>query len=525
MMTPAICHEHNKVTRTDVTFHWFMYHEALSKTRTVDLYCRCRVHDQLKTVFCEVASMDPYSSCDISFSAISLGGSLVLSDGYAIYDTIMPEVSIYHSHPQLDLCVQMVEVPAMEKMASLERSIKECNKTIKSDKNWRLLKDTEIAEEQLSIREMFEKQQKEIKALQDEVNDLKLSHNSFLEPKIAPSNQIKEEYVDDENLPIQHKGVICDGCDDSIFGHRFKCAICFDYDLCYNCEALGCHAFHAMIRIVSPQHTEVPPHILPEYRRKLEEQHPLKESPNRCDCKVNIRPNAKKGGILKKPKESVPSENAAAQISLINDHQAILKELLPEITIVPPVGQTTPFNPSDFSMKLVNPSQVYQPVLTEQILEEIERRKKETTQEKPAQYRKLMTYVEPIDWEKEIRKIEEELKLKELPLPSFLRKKKEELEEENMKKETSEAKVEENDTEEKNGVEKTMEASTDSSDSALSSTPSSMSFATLSEALRDIQEYDKSSQQEEHDSTEEYEIIDDEEALHTAVLPTPENRD
>jgi len=52
---------------------------------------------------------------------------------------------------------------------------------------------------------------------------------------------------------VFHPGVICDGCEGRIFGPRFKCAICPDYDLCKGCEEKGLHPEHEMIKIRKPQ--------------------------------------------------------------------------------------------------------------------------------------------------------------------------------------------------------------------------------------------------------------------------------
>jgi len=51
---------------------------------------------------------------------------------------------------------------------------------------------------------------------------------------------------------VLHPGVICDGCEKSISGFRFKCMQCSDYDLCTDCMMLGNHLEHYMVRMTQP---------------------------------------------------------------------------------------------------------------------------------------------------------------------------------------------------------------------------------------------------------------------------------
>ncbi|XP_070553772.1 sequestosome-1-like [Ptychodera flava] len=63
----------------------------------------------------------------------------------------------------------------------------------------------------------------------------------------------KEQDGDKGNENAFHPGVVCDGCDGRIFGPRFKCVVCPDYDLCKGCEGKGLHPEHEMIKIRKPQ--------------------------------------------------------------------------------------------------------------------------------------------------------------------------------------------------------------------------------------------------------------------------------
>lgn len=58
---------------------------------------------------------------------------------------------------------------------------------------------------------------------------------------------------------VHHPYVTCDGCNSSIFGRRFKCLECADYDLCESCEMVhNRHSEHNMVLIRRPSATGCP---------------------------------------------------------------------------------------------------------------------------------------------------------------------------------------------------------------------------------------------------------------------------
>lgn len=56
-----------------------------------------------------------------------------------------------------------------------------------------------------------------------------------------------------------HPNVVCDGCEDSVRGKRFKCATCPDYDLCEVCEDKNIHKEHDMLLMRTPSTPFLPP--------------------------------------------------------------------------------------------------------------------------------------------------------------------------------------------------------------------------------------------------------------------------
>jgi hypothetical protein len=54
-----------------------------------------------------------------------------------------------------------------------------------------------------------------------------------------------------------HEGVTCDGCNGPVAGVRFKCSVCYNYDLCESCEAKGAAVHdrsHPLLKIATPIH-------------------------------------------------------------------------------------------------------------------------------------------------------------------------------------------------------------------------------------------------------------------------------
>lgn len=83
--------------------------------------------------------------------------------------------------------------------------------------------------------------------------------------------------VDTGPCGVRHEGAICDNCHQrtGIFGIRWQCAVCINYDLCSTCYHTDQHSVkHHFYRIDSPQNSE---------------QHRITVSPRKGAKKVQLR--------------------------------------------------------------------------------------------------------------------------------------------------------------------------------------------------------------------------------------------
>lgn len=89
-------------------------------------------------------------------------------------------------------------------------------------------------------------------ASQENNQDTKEESEAKANPDEQPSTNKEGESPNGSSRGVYHPGVICDGCSGSIYGKRYKCCQCPDYDLCEGCEGKGLHTDHDMYTIDKP---------------------------------------------------------------------------------------------------------------------------------------------------------------------------------------------------------------------------------------------------------------------------------
>ncbi|KAI8360527.1 hypothetical protein B0O80DRAFT_439487 [Mortierella sp. GBAus27b] len=149
------------------------------------------------------------------------------------------------------------------------------------------------------------------------------NHHTFI--PIAYPGQIQ---VKVDQTP--HYNVICDGCDSEIFGVRYKCGNCPDYDLCGNCEALPdpvhdpTHVFLKIRRPISSRMTVATPLLPYMYQRGWGRNmchHPQQAGQT---CPVATQINKSSNEVAS---QTLPSEPAAHRASQTTLNAAYIKDL------------------------------------------------------------------------------------------------------------------------------------------------------------------------------------------------------
>ncbi|XP_055640529.1 protein ref(2)P isoform X2 [Toxorhynchites rutilus septentrionalis] len=87
-----------------------------------------------------------------------------------------------------------------------------------------------------------------------------------------------------------HTNIVCDVCDDTIRGYRYKCMQCYNYDLCMRCEANFRHKDHLMLRIPSPDvYRRTPSRLFEKLRSKVADMSASNQDVDYENCKRSKR--------------------------------------------------------------------------------------------------------------------------------------------------------------------------------------------------------------------------------------------
>jgi DNA repair exonuclease SbcCD ATPase subunit len=96
----------------------------------------------------------------------------------------------------------------------------------------------------------------------DEENNKKSTNETHIKSKDKHSfSRDEKKYKSkekEEEKKYYHIGYVCDGCDQPIFGIRYKCAVCKDFDFCEICEAkFAIQHGHPLLKIKNPKEAPI----------------------------------------------------------------------------------------------------------------------------------------------------------------------------------------------------------------------------------------------------------------------------
>ncbi|KAM3716810.1 Sequestosome-1 [Dirofilaria immitis] len=72
-------------------------------------------------------------------------------------------------------------------------------------------------------------------------------------PQCEKERASRDTEKENKRMKEIHPFVTCNRCDQPLYGIRYKCCICDDFDLCEECEKDGTHPDHALIRYATPR--------------------------------------------------------------------------------------------------------------------------------------------------------------------------------------------------------------------------------------------------------------------------------
>lgn len=148
-----------------------------------------------------------------------------------------------------------------DELARMESKEKEDSKLFEnldqlSEHNSLIEEDPVVIEEEKKVPETpkplqkvvkKEKKEKKAKAPKPKAPKAKKEPVKPLPKPVQPKPSLPKD-----DFPVVHDGITCDGCNEGpIIGIRYKCTMCYDYDLCAICEEKLNHA-HPMVKLRTP---------------------------------------------------------------------------------------------------------------------------------------------------------------------------------------------------------------------------------------------------------------------------------
>ncbi|CAH1643941.1 unnamed protein product [Spodoptera littoralis] len=102
-------------------------------------------------------------------------------------------------------------------------------------------------------------------------------------PTLCLSNYTNDGSNESETQTA-HDNIVCNSCNKSILGFRYKCITCPDYDLCSKCEMLEAHDQHYLLRIPKPVNFAVADNLIKKWRKLIKKENNKSGIKTDIDC-------------------------------------------------------------------------------------------------------------------------------------------------------------------------------------------------------------------------------------------------